>query len=175
VAAFTGPLVEDAKKLLSPEPAAPGEPKPASPIPPEAAEVLEVFRQLQGLSGQAAVALVGWPKEGSPSIAACLDFGDHLADFVAFLKRFEEASKQRGKPLVTSTVEGDRTWWRVGDEKHGVRATAVGSAIFASTDALWLESVAASGASPSSPPSSGSASAAGRTTPRSSRSSTCPR
>jgi hypothetical protein len=148
IQAFAGPIVEDVKKLLTPAPAAPGEPAPPSPVPPEVGEVFEVLQQLQGLSGQAAVALVGWPQDGPPSVAACLDFGDHLGDFVAFLTRFEAAAKAKGKPLVSSTTHGGRTWWSVGGEKGGLRATTIGTAIFASTDALWLESVAASEAAP---------------------------
>src|SRR5436189_1877926 len=78
--AFLDPVVEDAKKFLK---ESGGKSSPVPPIVPK------ILAQLMGLEGQVAVALVDMGQRG-PVIAAGLDFGSHVQDFVTFLKRLKE-------------------------------------------------------------------------------------
>lgn len=152
--AFSRPIEEDVQKLMHAPPGEDGKDgrggRGGFDLPPIA---LEAFEQLQGLSGQAAVAVVGWPKEAPPSIAACLDFGGRISDFVKFMKRLEgELQKEEGgdKAPLKSQERNGRTWWVLGGEgeKVTVHATTLGTAILLSTDALWLEGVVGSEAQP---------------------------
>lgn len=131
--AFMGPVEEDVAKMLEG-----GDGKEESPVPPE---VREVFKQLQGLSGQAAVALVAMPKERGPVLVAGLDFGAHLSDFVTFLERM----KERGDELPLKTEERDgRTWWTMGrPERPDMVGTTLGTTVLMSTDPAWVDGVVA--------------------------------
>lgn len=137
--AFMGPLEEAGRKMLEG-----GGPKGKGfPFPPL---VLEAFRQLQGLHGQASVALVDFAEGTGPVVAGCLDFGDHLADFTTFLTRVGKEAGKDGPPIATEEKEG-RTWWHLGGGDKGkpmVSATTVGTAFLVSTDPTWLAAAAAS-------------------------------
>lgn len=133
--AFGDPLAEDLKKLMNEK-----DGKGGLPIPPIA---LELLGKLTGLEGQAAVALVD-VAEHRPVIAACLDFGGHLSDFVTFLTRVKD-DPSGDKPPLHATEEGGRTWWTMGDpEQPMVFATTLGTALFLSTDKAWLTATATS-------------------------------
>ncbi len=177
--AFFQPIEEDLRAMMKAPPKAKGEKEDGKEeenpfergfhVPPL---LLEAFEQLNGLSGQVGVALASWPKEGTPAVDACLDFGTHLSDFVTFLKRVEaELGKsgdkdgagkddggagmdkgpgaERRRPF-SSEERGGRTWWTLAgpDEKTTVQATTVGTAVFVSTDPAWLAAVVASNAAP---------------------------
>jgi len=132
--AFAAPLGEDLQKMMK------GEGAQGLPIPPVALKLLE---HLSGLHGQAGVALVDMP-EGKPVIAASLDFGDKLSEFVTFVERIHEEQGGADVPVVTEKRDG-RTWFAVGDpEQPMMRGTAVGTALFLSTDTGWIEQLAKS-------------------------------
>lgn len=132
--AFMGPLEEDVTKLMEG-----GDGREESPIPPEAREV---FKQLQGLSGQAAVALVAMPEgRRMPVMAASLDFGSHLSDFVTFLERMKE--RQGDLPLKIEEKDG-KTWWTLGRAEHpDMVGTTLGGSVLMSTDRAWVDDVVA--------------------------------
>jgi hypothetical protein len=132
--AFMGPLEEDVNKMLEG-----GDGKEETPLPPEAREV---FKQLQGLSGQAAVALVAMPEgRRMPVMAAGLDFGSHLSDFVTFLERMK--ARQDDMPLKIEEKDG-KTWWTLGDpERPDMVGTTLGGSVLMSTDRAWVDDVVA--------------------------------
>ncbi len=136
MAAFAGPVGEDIQKLMK------GEGSQGLPIPPA---VLKLLEHLTGLHGQAGVALVDMP-EGKPVLAASLDFGDRLSEFVTFVERIHEEQGGADMPVATEKKDG-KTWISVGDPGHpAMRGTAVGTALFLSTDVVWVEELAKSGA-----------------------------
>lgn len=132
--AFMAPLEEDLNKMLEG-----GDGRQESPVPPE---VREVFKQLQGLSGQAAVALVAMPEgRKMPVMAAGLDFGTKVSDFVTFLERMKE--RQDDMPLKIEEKNG-KTWWTLGDpERPDMVGTTLGGAVLMSTDRAWVDDVVA--------------------------------
>lgn len=134
MAAFVGPLKEDLGRLLE------GGDGKEDPIPPI---VRKAFRQVQGLSGQAAVALVDVQERKGPVLAANLDFGEHLRDFTTFLQRMKEETGG-DVPIETREV-GGRAWFSMGDPDHpAFVATTIGTSVVASTDRAWLDGVVAS-------------------------------
>ncbi len=133
---FAAPIGEDLEKLMK------GEGGKGLPIPPVFLKLLE---HLTGLHGQAGVCLVDMP-EGQPVLAASLDFGDRLSEFVTFVKRIREEEGGADIPVVSQEKDG-KTWFTVGDPEHPMmRGTAVGTGLFLSTDAGWIDAVAKSGA-----------------------------
>jgi hypothetical protein len=132
---FLKPIREDLEKLTKGEGG-------RSPLPPI---VFEVLKQLEGLSGRVAVALVDVVEQHGPVLAATLDFGTHLQDFVAFARRMAAEAAKDGAPIVSEEREG-KTWWTFGGGNGPtVTATAVGTSFLISTDATWLQSAAATG------------------------------
>ena len=82
--------------------------------------------------------------EGKPVIAASLDFGDKLSDFVTFVERIHEEQGGADVPVTTEEKDG-KTWWTVGDPEHPIMlGTTVGTALFLSTDTGWIEQLVAS-------------------------------
>lgn len=135
--AFFAPVEEDVGRML-----AQGD-DVESPIPPE---VREVFAQVQGLKGQAAVALVEMPEDGMPVVAAALDFGGNLSHFVTFLKRMK--ARQADLPLATEERDGS-TWWSMGDPDHpDMVGTTLGTSVIVSTSRPWVDGIVARKASP---------------------------
>jgi|GEM_PF-2236846 len=132
--AFMAPVEEDVAKMLEG-----GDGKEESPLPPE---LREVFKQLQGLSGQAAVALVGMPEgRRMPVMAAGLDFGSRLSHFVTFLERMKE--RQAEMPLQIEERDG-RTWWTMGKpERPDMVGTTLGTSVLMATDRAWVDGVIA--------------------------------
>ncbi len=136
---FAAPVAEDLKKLMQDK-----DGKSGLPIPPMA---LELLGKLTGLEGQAAVALVD-VADHKPVLAACLDFGGHLSDFVTFLTRVKD-DPSGDKPPLQSKEEGGHTWWTMGDPEHPeVFATTLGTALFVSTDRAWLAATATANLAP---------------------------
>lgn len=135
--AFFAPVEEDVGRML-----AEGD-DVESPLPPE---VREVFAQVQGLKGQAAVALVEMPEQGMPVVAAALDFGGNLSHFVTFLKRMK--ARQADLPLATEERNGS-TWWSMGDPDHpDLVGTTLGTSVIVSTSRPWVDGLVARKASP---------------------------
>ena len=137
--AFAGPLEEDLRKML--EEKAKGD----TPVPPV---VMKALEQLKGLSGQVGVALVdvkgGKDAPGGPVIAAGLDFGPHLQDFLTFLQRLKDEMGQ-DVPIAKTEKDG-QSWWTVGSpEKPDMLATTLGTSMLVSTDKAWLDAVLKSG------------------------------
>jgi len=134
---FAAPVREQIDKLLK----GGGGPKDEQIVPPM---VRKVFEQVQGLSGQAAVALVELPDGKPPVVAANLDFGDHLRDFTTFLGRMNEDGGEKA-PIAAEEKDG-RTWWTVGEpgEPQFV-GTTVGTSVVGSTDKAWVDAAIASG------------------------------
>ena len=132
--AFMAPLEEDLNKMLEG-----GDGREESPVPPE---VREIFKQMQGLSGQAAVALVAMPEgRRMPVMAAGLDFGTRLSDFVTFLERMKE--RQDEMPLKIEEKDG-KTWWTLGNpERPDMVGTTLGGSVLMSTDRAWVDDVVA--------------------------------
>ena len=133
---FLAPIKEDLNKLTHDK-----QSKGGLPIPPLA---LELLGKLAGLEGQAAVAVVD-VADGKPTIAACLDFGGKLSDFVEFVGRMKD-DPSGDKPPLAAREDGGRTYWLLGNPEHpNFFATAVGTAILLSTDHDWLARAAAGG------------------------------
>ena len=133
---FAAPLREDLEKMMK------GEGGSDLPVPPVFLKLLE---HLTGLHGQAGIALVDMP-EGSPVVAASLDFGGRLSEFVTFVQRIREEEGGADIPVVSEEKDG-RTWLSVGEPGHPkLHGTAVGTALFLSTDTGWIGALAQSGA-----------------------------
>jgi hypothetical protein len=136
--AFMAPFEELGKKMLEGG-GAPG--MKGFKIPPV---FLAAMQQLNGLRGQAAIALVDVVPGSGPVVAASLDFGDHLSDFVAFLEKLRAEIGKDGPPIATEQKDG-KTWWSVSGPQGRamVAATTVGTAFMVSTDPTWLAAAAA--------------------------------
>ena len=136
---FLAPVAEDLNKLASDK-----QSKGGLPIPPM---VLELLGKLTGLEGQAGVSLVD-VDDRRPVIAACLDFGGKLSDFIAFIGRVKD-DPSGDKPPISTREDGGRTYWLFGNPEHpAMFATAVGTAILCSTDHDWLAKTAGGGLTP---------------------------
>ena len=73
-------------------------------------------------------------------IAASLDFGGKLSDFVEFVERIKDDPSGRQAARPRDEDDGQRTWWSIGNPEHRrCFATAVGTALFVSNDHGWLE------------------------------------
>ena len=163
--AFTEPLVkelekfakgegDDGKKPEKGDDSDEGRGRHGFQIPPVVGKLIE---QLKGLKGQVAVALVDVVEGHGPVLAGGFDFGEHVSDFVTFLKRVA-AEAEKGGPKITMEEKGGRTWFTLADgERPAAFATSVGSSILVSTDVTWVESVVASEAAPVAGPLSASA------------------
>lgn len=105
---------------------------PLAEVPPI---VWDALAQLQGLSGQLAVALLDVDaRRGMPSLVASLDFGAHLGDFVTFLGRLRAEFDPEGELLSAYERDG-RTWWRVTAEgAPPLAATTQGTTFVLGTD-----------------------------------------
>jgi len=121
-----------------------------------------VLEALRGLSGELAVGWRDGPAGEPPRLAALLDFGPRLSEVVAFLG---EASGHFG--IDVPSVEPappdrapDRGSWRIwvsaapGAPPIPIHVRALGTALFASTDAEWLDHVAETGLGAGPDPSS---------------------
>ena len=133
---FLAPVKEDLEKLAKEKQA-----KGGLPIPPM---VMELLGKLTGLEGQAAVAVVD-VTERKPVIAACLDFGAKLSDFVEFMTRVKD-DPAGDKPPLSTRVDGGHTYWLIGNPDHPEAvATPVGTALILSTELDWVTHTANSG------------------------------
>ncbi len=147
--AFLDPVVEDVTAAV--RKAAEGDREGKGPVPPILARLFEALR---GLRGQAAACVMDAPKGRPPAIAAALDFGDHVADFTAFLERMGGPD---GKVEWTKTEDAGRAWWAVGGEMP-TTVTVVGTSVLASTDRAWLDGVVQRSGAPVADPLAGAAS-----------------
>jgi hypothetical protein len=147
IQAFVKPILEDAEAMIQ---GMVGE--AAGEDAKQGLDLLaDLEKQLEGLRGQIALAVFGADIR-NPEFAASLDFGEHVSDFVAFLKRAEKlvTEKMGGSPF-RATEEGGRTWVLLGDPgNEKVFGTDVGSALVLSTNRQWLTALASGAAPPGS-------------------------
>lgn len=103
--------------------------------------VMDLFGQLRGLRGQAAIALVDVDVERDwPLAALSLDFGDQVDDFVGFLERLRAELDPSGGNVKTVEKDG-RTWWRAKAGGKIIHATAVDTAFVVATDEGLLQTI----------------------------------
>ena len=95
---------------------------PLGEVPPI---FMELLKQMQGLQGQLAFALIDVDMEqGMPDMALSLDFGTNLGDFVTFLGRLKSEMGEDGKAIQQFDRDG-RTWWQVDTGGPVISATTV--------------------------------------------------
>jgi type II secretory pathway pseudopilin PulG len=142
IQAFVAPILEDANAVI--------QGMMGENLGPDAKAGLDLVAELEkaveGLRGQVAVSVFGDLR--SPTVVASLDFGDHVSDFVAFLKRAQGALAERfGQSPFRAEEAGGRTWWLFGEPGlEQAFGSDVGSAILLSTSREWVAAVAAGGA-----------------------------
>ena len=139
-AAFVTSFVDGARAVLA-RAADGGEPA----LSPElAAAVLRA----SDLDGDAAVALLRVPEDGTPRVAALLDFGPRLSRFVDFLRSMR-AGWPRADADVHVTEGSDGTWVvEVSGRPRALGVLLLGTAVLVSDDDEWLRRVAAARGAP---------------------------
>lgn len=138
VKAFANPLIEDIKNMLESREGG----GPLRDVPPM---IKELFKQLEGLKGQLAVAVVDVrPGQDLPDIVASLDFGPNTKDFVAFLMRVKEELGEEGDALQTYERDG-RVWFKLDTGGPVVTATVIDTAFVVATRPELLDGVLAAG------------------------------
>ena len=121
---FTAPIEKALREMLE----APD--GPMGEMPPMVRSFME---QLQNLKGQLAVALVDLDLDRQqPHLVMSLDFGPHLEDFVAFLRRLKTELGEDGDRIETFERDG-RTWWQVDTGGPRLTATTVDTAFVMAT------------------------------------------
>ena len=112
---------------------------PRGPIPPP---VRQILKQLEGLHGQVAIALVDVDMERKfPDLVASLDFGNNVADFGTFLERMRTEMDPEGKRLTTIERNGRRWWQLNAPDGPPVHATLHGTAFVLGTSPATLDAV----------------------------------
>ena len=108
--------------------------------------VMELLQQMGGLRGQIGVALVSVDvAEERPVLAASLDFGTHVGDFLEFLTRVKREVDPDGQAVKTME-QGGRTWWEADlgpGTPFSLHATTVDTALVLATDRGLLEGMLA--------------------------------
>jgi len=106
--------------------------------------VMGLIKQLQGLRGQLAVAVLDVDMDAQmPIAAASFDFGPNVADFVTFLERVLSQMDPESNNFSKYEKDG-RTWWQ---NKKGppITATTVDTAFVVATDPTVLEGIVQGG------------------------------
>ncbi|MDA1193662.1 MAG: hypothetical protein O2894_00605 [Planctomycetota bacterium] len=104
--------------------------------------LVRVLKQLEGLRGQIAVAVVDMDMESEkPRLVASLDFGPHIKDFVTFVQTLRAELDPEGENIQEFERDG-RLYWSV-DEGMPVIATTADTAFVLATDEGLLASVLA--------------------------------
>ena len=136
--AFAEPIGKALTSMLEEDPQGRGGPfGDATPM------VMKILKQLQGLRGQVAVAILDVDLDGGvPQVAASLDFGPNVADFITFLKGLRAEIDPDGKNLSEYERDG-RTWWQVQDGPP-ITATTVDTAFVLATSPTLLQGVISS-------------------------------
>ena len=132
--AFLAPITEAAQKLTE------GGMMEMPPL------VMDLMAQMTGLQGQLGVGLVSVdPQNEKAVLAASLDFGSHVGDFLEFVKRVQTEMDPQGQKVKTVEHDG-RTWWEVDlgpGAPFSLHATTVDTAFVLATDADLLKSMLA--------------------------------
>lgn len=132
--AFLAPLSEAAEQLVQ---------GGMMDVPPL---VIDLVQQMAGLRGQLGLALVSVDMaEERPVLAASLDFGDHVGDFIEFLARVQREIDPEGNVVKTVEHEG-RTWWEAdlgSGAPFSIHATTVDTAFVLATDRDLLKTLLA--------------------------------
>lgn len=104
--------------------------------------ILKLLKQLEGLKGQVAVAVldVDMDKE-MPVVAASMDFGKNIAEFVTFMQSMRAELDPQGKAVREFEKDG-RVHWQLIDGPP-ITATTVDTAFVLATDETLLGSVLA--------------------------------
>lgn len=110
-------------------------------VPPQAMALLE---QMQGLEGQVAVALLDLDMEAQRvEVAASLDFGANVGDFMTFLQRMRNEADPQGEHIRV-VERGGRSVWEVPTPRGPtIVATVDGGAFVLATSQASLDAVLA--------------------------------
>ena len=104
--------------------------------------VLKLLKQLEGLKGQVAVAVLDVDVDREmPVVAASMDFGKNIADFVTFMQSMRAELDPEGKAVREFEKDG-RVYWQLIDGPP-ITATTVDTAFVLATDDTVLEGVMA--------------------------------
>ena len=133
---------------------------PEGSIPGLSALAAGALRLLGDLDGEAALAWIGARDDGTPVMAGVLDFGPHLQDFLSFLTRASARREGPGAPALTVVRQGPTprfTWQSGGVDSREIHGVAVGTALYLSNDAAWVDARALPTTPAPRPPLAGSA------------------
>jgi len=104
--------------------------------------IMKVLEQLKGLKGQIAVAVLDVDLEGEqPMVAASMDFGPNVADFITFVQTMRAELDPEGEAVREYEKDG-RIWWQIKDGPP-FTATTVDTAFVVATDETVLEGIIA--------------------------------
>jgi hypothetical protein len=141
--AFAAPIQKALDSMLEPDKggAAGGAQRGlAGPFGEAGPMIVKVLKQLQGLKGQVAVALLDVDLDQKmPKLVASLDFGQHVGDFVTFLQGLRKQIDPEGKAVKEMQKDG-RTWWQLQDGPP-LSATTVDTTFVLATSPDLLQQV----------------------------------